>query len=255
MDKLGALMRKLDYQFKQKDLLQVALTHRSRGANNYERLEFLGDSILGFVIADWLYHAFPDLTEGKLSRMRASLVRKETLAEVAIDFDLSQYLLLGEGEMKSGGFNRASILSDTIESLIGAIYLDSDFNQAKRFIMSKFANHLESISPQTTYKDAKSRLQEMMQKRGVDLPEYEIINSSGEQHEQQFSVQCRLPDMNMSAEATALTRRRAEQKAASLLLTQLAELPETKLKSKASRKPRAVRKKPRTIPKPTTRSE
>lgn len=226
MQKLSALTRKLDYQFNDSDLFKLALTHRSRGSKNYERLEFLGDSILGFVVADWLYKEFPGLTEGRLSRMRSSLVRKETLADVARSFQLSDYLILGEGEMKSGGFNRDSILSDTVESLIGAIYLDSDFSHAREFILSKFQSQFASISATSSFKDSKSQLQEFMQKKGLELPIYEIVSSSGEQHEQEFSVECRLPQLNILAEATALSRRLAEQKSAALVLEQLLASPD-----------------------------
>jgi len=217
------LMRKLDYEFKNHALLSLALTHRSRGSKNYERLEFLGDSILGFVTAEWLYNEFPSLAEGKLSRMRSSLVRKETLAEVARALDLGNYLILGEGEMKSGGFNRDSILADTVESLIGAIYLDSDFEQASKFIFSKFARQLESVSELSHFKDAKSRLQEAMQKSGLPLPVYQIIDSTGEQHEQQFEVECRLDELSISAVSIANSRRAAEQKSAAQVLEQWQE--------------------------------
>ncbi|MEM7357823.1 MAG: ribonuclease III [Pseudomonadota bacterium] len=223
MAKLAALTRKLNYKFNDRNLLLLALTHRSRGAKNYERLEFLGDSILGFVIAEWLYKEFPGLAEGKLSRMRSSLVRKETLAEVARVLQLGDYLILGEGEMKSGGFNRDSILADTVESLIGAIYLDSDFQHASQFIFANFESQLSSISSKTNFKDAKSQLQEAMQKRGLDLPAYEIINSTGEQHEQEISVECTLPSLSLKAQATARSRRTAEQQAATRVLAILSE--------------------------------
>ena len=228
MQKLSALIRKLDYQFSDSALFELALTHRSRGSKNYDRLEFLGDSILGFVVADWLYNEFPSLSEGKLSRMRSSLVRQETLADVARSFQLSDYLILGEGEMKSGGFNRDSILSDTVESLIGAIYLDSDFSHARNFILTKFQSQFASISPKSHFKDSKSQLQEFMQKKGLELPVYEIVNSSGEQHEQEFSVECRLPELDIRAEASALSRRLAEQKSAALVLQKLLESPPNK---------------------------
>ena len=224
MDKLAALMRKLNYQFIDQGLLRLALTHRSRGSKNYERLEFLGDSILGFVVADWLYGEFPDLAEGKLSRMRSSLVRKETLAMVARELQIGDYLILGEGELKSGGFNRDSILSDTVESLIGAIYLDSDFAHAGTFIFDKFANHLSSISAGSNFKDAKSQLQEAMQKSAMPLPIYTVVETTGEQHQQQFTVECSLSDMAIAEQATAHTRRLAEQKSAELVLRQLRDL-------------------------------
>ena len=230
MDKLKSLLCELGYQFTDQSLLILALTHRSRGAKNYERLEFLGDSILGFVVADWLYKEFPNLAEGKLSRMRSALVRKETLALVARELKLGDYLILGEGELKSGGFNRDSILSDTLESLIGAIYLDSSFSNASDFIFSKFENHFSSVSEMTSFKDAKSQLQEAMQKHSMQLPIYTIINTSGEQHEQQFSVECSLPDLEFTAIADASTRRVAEQEAANEVLHQLFESMPSKFK-------------------------
>lgn len=211
-------MRKLDHEFSDKSLLTLALTHRSRGANNYERLEFLGDSILGFVVADWLYENFPKLAEGKLSRMRSSLVRKETLAIVARDLGLSEYLILGEGELKSGGFNRDSILSDTVESIIGALYLDAGFDAASDFIYNNFKHQFDGISEQSTFKDPKSRLQEAMQKQGFGLPSYEIVETFGEQHEQVFTVECVLRELSLSSRATAHSRRNAEQSAAEQVL-------------------------------------
>lgn len=221
-DKLSSLMRKLDYQFNDDDLLKLALTHRSKGAQNYERLEFLGDSLLGFVIADWLYREYPKLAEGKLSRMRSSLVRRESLAEVARGLGLSQYLLLGEGELKSGGFNRDSILSDTIESIIGAIYLDSSLIEARQFIVRNFKPLFAKLSEESTFKDAKSKLQEFMQKKGLALPKYEIIETTGQQHRQTFTVECSLVDSEDEnggkTTATAGSRRLAEQKSADMML-------------------------------------
>ncbi len=211
-------MRKLDYEFADKSLLTLALTHRSKGSTNYERLEFLGDSILGFVVADWLYHHYPKLAEGKLSRMRSSLVRKETLAIVARELEMSKFLILGEGELKSGGFNRDSILADTVESIIGALYLDAGFEVASRFIHTNFKGLFDAISEQSTFKDAKSKLQEAMQKQGYALPNYEIVETLGEQHEQVFTVECTLQELRLSSHATALSRRSAEQSAAEQVL-------------------------------------
>ncbi|GHA09069.1 ribonuclease 3 [Arenicella chitinivorans] len=225
-NKLAALMRKIGYQFKDEKLLSLAMTHRSKGAKNYERLEFLGDSILGFVVADFLFHKFPHLAEGKLSRMRSSLVRKETLATVARELDMSSYLILGEGELKSGGFNRDSILADTVESLIGALYLDADFSVASEFIHTHFSAQFENISDESTFKDAKSRLQEAMQKRGMSLPTYTIVETMGEQHNQRFTVECVLDDMPIRSEATARSRRLAEQKAAADVLRQVKQVNE-----------------------------
>jgi len=211
-------MRALGHKFEDRGLLKLALTHRSRGSKNYERLEFLGDSILGFVVADWLYKNYPQLAEGKLSRMRSSLVRKETLALVARELGLSSYLILGEGELKSGGFNRDSILADTVESIIGALYLDSGFSAARAFIYKNFAEHFEGISEKSTFKDAKSRLQEAMQKDALTLPVYSIIETKGEQHDQEFTVECSINDVDIRAIATARSRRLAEQKAANIVL-------------------------------------
>jgi ribonuclease-3 len=218
LNKPDALMRKLDYEFTDKSLLTLALTHRSKGSTNYERLEFLGDSILGFVVADWLYRHYPNLAEGKLSRMRSSLVRKETLAIVARELDMSKFLILGEGELKSGGFNRDSILSDTVESIIGALYLDAGFDVASRFIHTNFKDLFDAISEQSTFKDAKSKLQEAMQKQGYGLPSYEIVETLGEQHEQVFTVECTLQELKLSSYATARSRRGAEQSAAEQVL-------------------------------------
>jgi len=220
VDKYPALSKVLNHDFSDQALLKLALTHRSKGAKNYERLEFLGDSILGFVVADWLYKNFSELAEGKLSRMRSSLVRKETLALVARKLELSSYLILGEGELKSGGFNRDSILADTVESIIGALYLDSGFSAASKFIYTNFAEHFNSISDVSTFKDAKSRLQEAMQKNALLLPVYNIIETQGEQHDQEFTVECLAGDINVRAVAVAKSRRLAEQEAASIVLEQ-----------------------------------
>lgn len=220
MELLPALTRKLNFEFRDINLLKLALTHRSKGSVNYERLEFLGDSILGFVVAEWLYENFPDVTEGQLSRMRSSLVRKETLAEIARKLEISKYLILGEGELKSGGFNRDSILSDTIESLIGAIYLDSNLVAATEFIYSHFAKHFDGISERQNFKDYKSRLQETMQKQGFDLPVYKIIKTEGEQHNQYFTVECVLVESKISSQSTAQSRRLAEQQAAEKVLNE-----------------------------------
>ena len=220
MDNQAALMRNLDYEFCDSSLLKLALTHRSKGANNYERLEFLGDSILGFVVAEWLYANFVDVTEGQLSRMRSSLVRKETLADIARELRLSKYLILGEGELKSGGFNRDSILSDAVESLIGAIYLDADLAAAKRFIYKHFKDHFNGISGHENFKDSKSRLQETMQKMGFELPLYKIVKTEGEQHDQSFTVECTLAESHISSRSTAGSRRLAEQLAAEKVLNE-----------------------------------
>ncbi|NND81495.1 MAG: ribonuclease III [Gammaproteobacteria bacterium] len=221
LDKQAKLGRTIGYDFSDEALLDRALTHRSKGAKNYERLEFLGDSILGFVVAEWLYQSYPELSEGKLSRMRASLVRKETLALVARELDLSNHLRLGEGELKSGGFNRDSILSDVVESLIGAMYLDGGLSPTREFILHRWQPHFDAIEQTKSFKDPKSRLQETMQKQSLSLPEYEIVATSGEQHEQIFTVRCALADLGLQELATAGSRRAAEQAAAESLLSKL----------------------------------
>ena len=221
VESFAALEKVLGHEFKDKELLSLALTHRSRNARNYERLEFLGDSILGFVVAEQLFQRFSDETEGKLSRMRASLVRKETLARLSRDLGVGDFLRLGEGELKSGGFQRESILADVFESLIGALYLDAGLPVARTFIERNYADLLEKITPGRTFKDPKSRLQESMQKRGMSLPDYRIVMTRGVQHKQEFTVRCQLNELPIEAEASAKTRRLAEQKAADLVLKQL----------------------------------
>ena len=225
-------MRKLNHEFSDLSLLTLALTHRSRGSKNYERLEFLGDSILGFVVADWLYSHYPQLAEGKLSRMRSSLVRKEALAIVARNLNLSEYLILGEGELKSGGFNRESILSDAVESIIGALYLDAGFDIASDFIHHNFKELFKGTSSQTSFKDAKSRLQEAMQKQAYSLPLYRIVETTGEQHDQEFTIECLLRELKISNTATAGSRRRAEQAAAEQVLSEFQQSKFNKLRKK-----------------------
>jgi len=211
---LNTLSKTIGYDFSELSLLERALTHRSKNKNNYERLEFLGDSILSFVVSDWLYRSFDDLGEGKLSRMRASVVCKESLAEVARRLDLSGFLILGEGEMKSGGFNRDSILSDAMEGIIGAIYIDGGLEESKAFILRFFQKQLEKLQPEVVYKDSKSQLQEVLQKRGLDLPSYTVVETSGEQHQQLFRVQCEIKALKKVFYSEGANRKEAEQKAA-----------------------------------------
>lgn len=218
MDRLPRLMRALEHPFKDPDLLQLALTHRSKSSRNYERMEFLGDSILGFVIAEWLFNQFDELSEGKLSRMRSSLVRREALAAVARQLKLGNYLILGEGELKSGGFDRDSILADSVESIIGAIYLDAGFVAAERFIHTHFEFLLDQTSELKSLKDPKSRLQELMQKLGYRLPSYSIVDTQGQHHAQLFTIECTLDELPYTAKATAKSRRMAEQLAAKEIL-------------------------------------
>lgn len=218
MRDLDKLLRKLQYQFRDVALLEQALTHRSVGGQNNERLEFLGDSILSFVIAERLFQQFPVESEGVLSRLRASLVKGETLAELARDLDLGDYLSLGQGEMKSGGFRRASILADAFEAIIGAVYLDSDLDEVRSLLLRLFASRLNKISPKANIKDPKTRLQEYLQGRKMDLPIYELVSLEGEAHEQQFVVSCQINSGDSQAEGEGSSRRKAEQAAAEKVL-------------------------------------
>ncbi len=211
---LDKLSRELQYSFQNSTLLNQALTHRSIGANNNERLEFLGDSILNFVIAAQLFQQFPGESEGVLSRLRASLVKGETLALLAKDLKLGDYLSLGQGEMKSGGFRRESILADAFEAIIGAVYLDRGFDEARALLLRLFATRLKKISPDVTIKDPKTRLQEYLQGHKKELPTYTLVSLEGEAHEQQFVVSCQIKDVDKLTEGRGSSRRKAEQAAA-----------------------------------------
>lgn len=215
------LKKAFDLEFTNPKLLESALTHRSRGQENYERLEFLGDSVLGFVVAEDLYNRFPEVSEGKLSRMRSFVVRKETLAQVARSMDLQAFLKLGEGELKSGGFNRDSILSDSLEAIIGAVYLDQGLAASRAFIHQCFEEVLGSLAVDTVYKDSKSRLQEYLQQRGEPVPTYEIVAVKGEPHRQIFEVTCSVSVSPEPYTGVASSRRSAEQKAAKQALDSL----------------------------------
>lgn len=214
MNELAALQARLGHQFKNDALLRLALTHRSKGSENNERLEFLGDSILGFIVAETLFHKFPDVAEGKLSRMRSAVVRKETLTKVARELGIPEALNLGEGELKSGGFNRNSILSDAMEALIGAVYLDSGLTSTKQLIMRHFKQALDGLTATSVYKDPKSILQEYLQQRSLALPTYEIIKIEGEPHRQVFQVACRVEGYDQPFIAAGASKQSAEQSAA-----------------------------------------
>ncbi|TVM66153.1 ribonuclease III, partial [Vibrio cholerae] len=192
---MNKLTSKLGYTFKETELLNLALTHRSANGKHNERLEFLGDSILSFVIADELYRRFPKVNEGDMSRMRATLVRGNTLAELGREFDLGDYLKLGPGELKSGGFRRDSILADAVEAIIGAIYLDSDLETARSIVLEWYHGRLEEIKPGASQKDPKTRLQEFLQGRRKPLPVYTVTNIKGEAHNQEFTVACEVAGM------------------------------------------------------------
>lgn len=218
----GKLERSLEYTFNDQGLLKQALTHRSAGSRNNERLEFLGDALLGSVIAAELYRRYPVAKEGELSRLRANLVRRESLAGVAQTLDLGHYLTLGVGERKSGGHRRDSILSDTVEALLGAIFLDSDFAVCQSCILRLFSDRLDSLSDVASLKDAKTRLQEYLQSRHKSLPEYTVKKVSGEAHAQFFRVECVVDDIGLPpGKGRGSSRRQAEQNAAEDLLARL----------------------------------
>ncbi|EJG1650612.1 ribonuclease III [Vibrio parahaemolyticus] len=218
---IDKLERKLGYQFKDAGLINLALTHRSANSKHNERLEFLGDSILSFVIADDLYHRFPKVNEGDMSRMRATLVRGHTLAELGREFDLGDYLKLGPGELKSGGFRRDSILADAVEAIIGAIYLDSDIEKVRSIVLSWYNLRLEAIKPGVSQKDPKTRLQEFLQGRRKPLPVYTVTNIKGEAHNQEFTVECEVAGVDKPVIGKGTSRRKAEQAAAETALEQL----------------------------------
>lgn len=209
-----ARLKGLDYDFRRADLLRLALTHRSRGNPNNERLEFLGDSVLNMVVAELLFRARPDVPEGDLSRLRARIVRERTLAEVARELELGDHVLLGAGELKSGGFLRDSILADALEAIIGAVFLDGGFDSARALVERLMAGRIAALPDAETLKDPKTRLQELLQSRSLGLPEYEVVNERGADHDRTFTVVCRVELLEAPIRATAASRRRAEQAAA-----------------------------------------
>ena len=215
------LSRKLGLTFSNPQLFITALTHRSVGANNNERLEFLGDSILGFVIAQCLFDAFPVAAEGTLSRLRASLVNESSLAELARKHNLGDYLRLGSGELKSGGFRRDSILSDALEAIIGALYKDQGIAACQEWVSRLFAEKLQDLSTDNWQKDPKTQLQELMQAKKMDLPDYTLVDMTGLPHEQVFTVRCTVPIIEESCIGIGVSRKKAEQSAAEQMLAKL----------------------------------
>ena len=218
---LSTLEKNLAYSFKNINLLRQALTHRSYSAQHYERLEFLGDGALNFAIAHGLFLQFPNQKEGDLSRIRAHLVRQETLVVIAQQLSLADYLLLGEGELRSGGLQRASILADVVEAIFGAIFCDAGFDAASACVARLYAPILQTLDPDNAGKDPKTQLQERLQAMKISVPSYEIIQTTGAAHEQLFTVTCTIGVLKISTQGSGTTRRLAEQAAAVLAIPQL----------------------------------
>lgn len=225
---LDKLQASLGYHFRQQELLTEALTHRSAQGRNNERLEFLGDSALNFVIADELFQRCPSESEGVLSRLRASLVNRTSLAQLARKLELGEYLRLGSGEIKSGGHRRESILADTLEAVLGAVYLDTGFNPCRELILRLYEARLEQLPTAAELKDAKTRLQEYLQGRRQPLPVYEVLEVSGKAHDQLFRVECAVTGSGLQTEGQASSRRQAEQVAAEAMLTLLMQCKRSK---------------------------
>ncbi len=220
---LDRLLRVLNYRFCDTALVEQALTHRSVGHRNNERLEFLGDAILGCVIAEALYRRFPDASEGDLTRLRATLVKGDTLAEIGKELCLGDYVRLGSGELKSGGFRRGSILACAVEALIGAVYLDGGYGAADTLILALYRERLESVSPEDELKDPKTRLQEFLQSRKLPLPCYDLVKIEGDAHNQTFYVECLSDALKERIPGHGSSRRKAEQNAAKKMLKILSE--------------------------------
>jgi ribonuclease-3 len=210
------LRERLGYTFRQPDLLRHALTHRSYGASHNERLEFVGDAVLNCVIGVALFERFPTLAEGDLSRMRASLVNQDSLARVARSVALGADIKVGEGEHKSGGTDRASILADTLEAVFGAVFIDGGFDAARSVIVACYGDELARADPAMLGKDPKTRLQEWLQARRLAVPEYAVVATTGEAHAQMFEVECRIPALGITATGRGSSRRAAEQAAAEI---------------------------------------
>jgi ribonuclease-3 len=208
------LEKRLGHAFQQSALLQQALTHRSHGSVHNERLEFLGDSVLNCVVASLLFERYPDIDEGDLSRVRANLVKQQSLYEIAQRLEVSQFLRLGEGELKSGGFRRPSILADTLEALFGAVFLDAGFNAARDVIRALYIPILDTVDPKTLGKDAKTLLQEYLQGKKIALPQYNVVATHGAAHNQEFEIECLVPKLDIQVFGTGGSRRAGEQAAA-----------------------------------------
>jgi len=215
------LSRILNYDFQQPRLLKIALTHRSKGGDHNERLEFLGDAVVNFVIAEVLYQQFPTATEGELSRWRATLVNRDALAELAKEYELGRFLFLGPGELRSGGSERQSILSCAMEAIIGAVYMDGGFDIARGKIIEWYEPLLHSLSSAASHKDPKTLLQEYLQSQRLSLPEYKVETIDGEAHQQLFTVSCKVDGIEEKSLGKGTSRRRGEQDAAQAMLNVL----------------------------------
>lgn len=220
---LTSLSRLLGYSFKNEVLLTEALTHRSAASVNNERLEFLGDGILNFIIAARLFEQYADLDEGDLSRLRASLVNKDSLADIAKTLELGQYIELGSGELKSGGRRRDSILADAVEAILGAVYIDSGFDTCRDLILRLYAEKLQNIPDVQALKDPKTSLQELLQSRRYPLPAYTVLEITGKAHNQMFKVECSIEELDCITTAQGRSRRKAEQAAAKLAIEQVSK--------------------------------
>ncbi|BBO26895.1 MAG: ribonuclease III [Pseudomonadota bacterium] len=215
------LSRQIGYEFKDTGLLKQALTHRSAAKQHNERLEFLGDAVLGMIIARELYDKFPQVPEGKLTRMRSTLVKGDTLAELARESDVGELMNLGPGELKSGGHRRSSIIADAMEAIIGAIYLEAGLEQTEQVVLHLWKSRINKLDPNEHPKDAKTRLQEFLQSRKLPLPVYEVVKITGKDHAQTFVVHCQVANLNSPLEGVGSSRRKAEQQAANLALETL----------------------------------
>ncbi|MBA2651195.1 MAG: ribonuclease III [Tatlockia sp.] len=218
---LKRLANRLGYTFKNLSFLKQALTHCSAGSENNERFEFLGDSILNFIISDALFTMFPEQSEGQLSRLRAFLVKGEMLAEIAVEIELGDFLYLGQGELKSGGFRRASILADALEAVIAAVFLDGGIAESKKLLLKLYSSRLADECLNNNVKDAKTQLQEFLQAQKKPLPEYKLIKIDGEEHDQIFHISCKVSGIKEASLGYGANRRKAEQHAAIQLLQRL----------------------------------
>ena len=211
----------LGYDFNDNSLLDLALTHRSHSKDNNERLEFLGDAVLDLILSDTLYRGYSLMDEGNLSRMRASIVNEKSLSLVASQLLINEHLILGTGEMTSGGSQRDSILANTLEAILGAVFVDGGYDSVENIILKIFKDNINSIDPESDYKDSKSQLQELLQQQQKDLPQYQLIETTGDKHDQEFLIECVIDNGNIITTATAKNIKTAEQKAASKALKKL----------------------------------